>query len=154
MILGQPLLQSLWQQQLLVGVVGKVGLAHIRLPATGLGLSYPQPLAQPCFSDRLLEQDPKTVIAMENLDAFPIDLSTATKDQLLRIHGIGPVSAGRILENRRQDSVDNWRGLQAMGVVRKRAWLYVAFPVRRSASSCAWTCSARPKTAAPPKPTA
>ena len=74
-----------------------------------------------------LEQDPKTVIAMENLDAFPIDLSAATKDQLLRIPGIGPVSAGRILENRRQHSIDNWRDLQAMGVVRKRAWLYVAF---------------------------
>ena len=29
-----------------------------------------------------LEQDPKTVIAMENLDAFPIDLNAASKDQL------------------------------------------------------------------------
>ena len=26
--LGQPLLEGLWQQQLLVGIVGKVGLAH------------------------------------------------------------------------------------------------------------------------------
>ena len=49
-----------------------------------------------------LEQDPKTVIAMENLDAFPIDLNAANRDQLLRIPGIGPVSADRILQNRRQ----------------------------------------------------
>ena len=81
-----------------------------------------------------LEQDPKTVIAMENLDAFPIDLSAATKDQLLRIPVIGPVSAGRILENRRQHSIDNWRDLQAMGLVRKGAWLYVAFPGQRPPS--------------------
>ena len=37
----QPLLQRRWQQQLLVGFVGKVGLAHQRIPATGLGPSYP-----------------------------------------------------------------------------------------------------------------
>ena len=75
-----------------------------------------------------LEQDPKTVIAMENLDAFPIDLNAASRDQLLRIPGIGPVSVDRILQNRRGHSIDNWRDLQAMGVVRKRAWPYVVFP--------------------------
>ena len=81
-----------------------------------------------------LEQDPKTVIAMENLDAFPIDLNTASRDQLLRIPGIGPVSADRILQNRRQHSIDNWRDLQTMGVVRKRAWPYVVFPGQRPPS--------------------
>ena len=54
MLVRQPLLQRRWQQQLLVGFVGKVGLAHQRLPATGLGPSYPQTLANPCFSDGLL----------------------------------------------------------------------------------------------------
>ena len=81
-----------------------------------------------------LEQDPKTVIAMENLDAFPVDLNAASREQLLRIPGIGPVSAGRILENRRRHTVDNWRDLQAMGVVRKRAWPYVIFPGQRPPS--------------------
>jgi predicted DNA-binding helix-hairpin-helix protein len=81
-----------------------------------------------------LEQDPKTVIAIENLDAFPIDLNAADRDQLLRIPGIGPVSADRILQNRRRHSIDNWRDLQAMGVVRKRAWPYVVFPGQRPPS--------------------
>ena len=81
-----------------------------------------------------LEQDPKTVIAMENLDAFPVDLNAASRELLLRIPGIGPVSAGRILENRRRHTVDNWRDLQAMGVVRKRAWPYVIFPGQRPPS--------------------
>ena len=81
-----------------------------------------------------LEQDPKTVIAMENLDAFPIDLNAATHEQLLRIPGVGPVSAGRIMDNRRRHRIDNWRDLQAMGVVRKRAWPYVVFPGQRPPS--------------------
>ena len=81
-----------------------------------------------------LEQDPKTVIAMENLDAFPIDLNAASREQLLRIPGVGPVSAGRILENRRRHTIDNWRDLQSMGVVRKRAWPYVVFPGQRPPS--------------------
>ena len=81
-----------------------------------------------------LEQDPKTVIAMENLDAFPVDLNAASKAQLLRIPGIGSVSAGRILENRRRHTIDNWRDLQAMGVARKRAWPYVVFPGQRPPS--------------------
>ena len=81
-----------------------------------------------------LEQDPKTVIAMENLDAFPMDLNSVAKDQLLRIPGIGPISADRIMQNRRLHSIDNWRDLQAMGVVRKRAWPYVVFPGQRPPS--------------------
>ena len=44
MVVRQSLLQRRWQQQLLVGFVGKVGLAHQRLPAAGLGPSYPQAL--------------------------------------------------------------------------------------------------------------
>ena len=81
-----------------------------------------------------LEQDPKTVIAMENLEAFPIDLNAANKDALLRIPGIGPLSAERIIRRRRGHSIDNWRDLQAMGVLRKRAWPYVVFPGQRPPS--------------------
>jgi predicted DNA-binding helix-hairpin-helix protein len=81
-----------------------------------------------------LEQDPKTVIAMENLDAFPMDLNVASKERLLRIPGIGPVSAERIIRSRRRHTVDSWRDLQAMGVVRKRAWPYVVFPGQRPPS--------------------
>ena len=45
--------------------------------------------------------------------------------------GVGPKSAGRILRNRARHSVDNWRDLQAMGVVRKWAWPFLAFPGHR-----------------------
>ena len=74
-----------------------------------------------------LDQDPKTSIAAENLDAFPVDINKASRDQLLRIPGVGPKSTDRILDIRRQHSIDTWRDLQAMGVVRKRAWPFIAF---------------------------
>ena len=78
-----------------------------------------------------LESDPKTTIAVENLDAFPTDVNSASREQLLRAPGVGPTSAQRILQNRRLHSIDNWRDLQAMGVVRKRAWPFLAFPGQR-----------------------
>ncbi len=78
-----------------------------------------------------LEHDPKTAIALENVDAFPIDLKSASQEQLLRVPGVGPTSAQRILQNRRHHTIDNWRDLQAMGVVRKRAWPFLAFSGQR-----------------------
>ena len=78
-----------------------------------------------------LESDPKTSIAVTNLDAFPVEVNSASREQLLRVPGIGPTSAQRILETRHRHSVDTWRDLQAMGVVRKRAWPFLAFPGQR-----------------------
>ncbi len=78
-----------------------------------------------------LDQDPKTSIAVENLDAFPMDVNHAERDQLLRAPGVGPKSAERIVRNRNRHSIDTWRDLTAMGVVRKRAWPFLAFPGHR-----------------------
>ncbi len=80
-----------------------------------------------------LEQDPKTAIAIENLDAFPVDVNAASREQLLRVPGVGPVAAQRIVQDRRRHRIDNWRDLQAMGVVRKRAWPFLVFPGHRPA---------------------
>ena len=78
-----------------------------------------------------LEADPKTVIAAANLDAFPLDVNAATREQLLRVPGVGPTSVQRILQTRNRHTVDTWRDLQAMGVVRKRAWPFLVFPGHR-----------------------
>ena len=78
-----------------------------------------------------MDTDPKSVIALENLDAFPVDINYSTKDQMLRVPGLGPTAADRILRQRRQHTVDSWRDLQAMGVVKKRAWPYLVFPGHR-----------------------
>ena len=66
MVVRQPLLQCRWQQQLLVGFVGKAGFAHQRLPRYWTGPIIPPNTRQPCFSDGLLEGTPgvgKTLIA-------------------------------------------------------------------------------------------
>lgn len=77
------------------------------------------------------EDDPKTSIALANLDRFPVNINEASREQLLRVPGVGPTSTDRILRNRARHSVDNWRDLQAMGVVRKWAWPFLAFPGHR-----------------------
>ena len=78
-----------------------------------------------------LEFDPKTTIALENVDAFPVDVNAAGKDRLLRVPGIGPTSAKRILQNRVRHCIDTWRDLQAMGVVKSWAWSFLVFPGHR-----------------------
>ena len=78
-----------------------------------------------------LDADPKTSIAVENLDAFPVDVNSADRQELLRVPGVGPASAQRIVANRRRHTIDTWRDLQAMGVVRKRASAFLAFPGQR-----------------------
>ena len=78
-----------------------------------------------------LEDDPKMAIALESLDRYPVDVNAATRADLLRVPGVGPTSAGRILDNRARHKIDSWRDLQAMGVVRKRAWAFLAFPGQR-----------------------
>ena len=75
-----------------------------------------------------LEDDPKTVIALSNADRFPLDINAANKADLLRVPGIGPTSADRIIRQRERHRIDTWRDLQAMGVVRKRATPFVSFP--------------------------
>ena len=78
-----------------------------------------------------LDEDPKQSIAVHNLDAYPLDVNSATREQLLRVPGVGPTSADRILRNRRAHSIDNWRDLKTMGVVQKRAWPFLRFPGHR-----------------------
>ena len=78
-----------------------------------------------------LEHDPKTVIALENLDTFPVDVNSADRELLLRVPGVGPTSTRRILALRRRHTIDTWRDLQTMGVVKKRAWPFLSFAGHR-----------------------
>lgn len=64
--------------------------------------------------------DPKITWALNNISLFPIEINTASLDELLRIPGIGNVSALRILKQRRFSKV-SFEDLKKMGVVLKRA---------------------------------
>ncbi len=78
-----------------------------------------------------MDQDPKTTIATENLEAFPLDVNSSGREQLLRVPGVGPTAVDRIVKNRKQHSIDAWRDLQLMGVIKKRAWPFLVFPGHR-----------------------
>lgn len=64
--------------------------------------------------------DPKCTWAVRHPEFFPVEINTAPKAALLRIPGIGPKSALRILSARRQQHL-GMAELKRMGVVLKRA---------------------------------
>ena len=67
-----------------------------------------------------VQLDPKCDWALRHLGEFPVEVRTASYDVLLRVPGIGPKSAGRIVNARRYGSI-SFEHLKKMGVVLKRA---------------------------------
>ncbi len=68
--------------------------------------------------------DPKCQWAVNHLEQFPLDVMQADYEQLLRVPGIGTVSAGRIVAARRHGHI-RWEDLQKLGVVVKRAQFFL-----------------------------
>ncbi len=75
-----------------------------------------------------LRADPKLMIAASNLDRFPVDVNQAAERDLLRVPGVGPTAAQRIVRQRRERSITRRQELAAMGVVLKRAMPFLRFP--------------------------
>lgn len=68
--------------------------------------------------------DPKCNWAVQHLECFPMEINTASYDELLRVPGIGYLSAGKIVKARRMGSV-GFADLKKMGVVLKRALYFI-----------------------------
>lgn len=64
--------------------------------------------------------DPKVTWALRHMDQFPVEVNKAPMEMLLRIPGVGQVSARRIMRQRRVSAV-GYDDLKKMGVVLKRA---------------------------------
>lgn len=64
--------------------------------------------------------DPKVAWAVRHPEFFPVEINKASLEELLRIPGIGTISARRILRQRRFAAV-RFDDLQRIGVVVKRA---------------------------------
>lgn len=77
--------------------------------------------AHPDF-DPLL--DPKCSWAVAHLEQFPVEIMQAEYETLLRVPGIGPVSARRIISARRTAHL-RFEDLKKLGVVVKRAQFFV-----------------------------
>jgi len=70
-----------------------------------------------------LNLDPKMVFALRNRDKFPLEINKASKEELLRVPGIGPISAGRIIKSK--DKFHTIDDLKKVGVVIKRAAQFI-----------------------------
>ncbi len=78
-----------------------------------------------------LAYDPKTAWALAQSDRFPIEVTRAPLDELLRVPGIGPVAARRIVEHRRRAVIGTAQDLRTFGVVLARAAGYLTLRGRR-----------------------
>lgn len=72
-----------------------------------------------------LDMDPKLAWAQQNLVERPVEVNAADRRTLMRIPGVGPTSADRILRARRKGTLRELKQLQAFGVQVKRAAPYV-----------------------------
>jgi putative DNA modification/repair radical SAM protein len=68
--------------------------------------------------------DPKCNWAINNLGVFPIEVNTATEEQLLRVPGIGPGGVKKIITARKMGSL-TFESLKKMRIVLKRAIYFI-----------------------------
>ncbi len=78
-----------------------------------------------------LDADPKLVWAKRHPEWFPVDINRADREALLRVPGIGPRSAARILSARRHGTLRDLESLRRLGVVVQRAAPFVLLAGRR-----------------------
>ncbi len=80
-----------------------------------------------------LESDPKLAWAQRYLIHTPIEVNTAGRQDLLRVPGIGPVGAERILRERRRGRLRDLADLRKLRIVTKRAAPFILLDGRRPA---------------------
>lgn len=68
--------------------------------------------------------DPKCDWALRNLDKFPVEINKADYLTLLKIPGIGIISAKKIIQARRNTSLD-FESLKKLGITLKRAKYFI-----------------------------
>ena len=71
-----------------------------------------------------LQLDPKIAWALRHPEYFPMEINRASPEEILRIPGIGTISAGRILRQRKVAAL-TYDDLKCMGVVLKRAKYFI-----------------------------
>jgi len=81
-----------------------------------------------------LTVDPKQAYALKHPERFPLEINRATREELLRIPGIGPRSAKKILLLRRESLFQSADELSRIGVVTKRAFPYLLVHGRQPVS--------------------
>jgi predicted DNA-binding helix-hairpin-helix protein len=78
-----------------------------------------------------LDTDPKLAWARTHLAHAPVELNRATRREILRVPGIGPVGSDRILRERRRGRLRELGDLQRLGIYVRRAAPFVLLDGRR-----------------------
>lgn len=77
--------------------------------------------------------DPKLAWARLNLQESPVELNTASRRELLRVPGIGPKGAERLLRARRLGTLRDLADLRQLGIAARRAAPFILLDGRRPA---------------------
>jgi predicted DNA-binding helix-hairpin-helix protein len=80
-----------------------------------------------------LEHDPKTAWALAHPERFPLEVTRAPLELLLRVPGIGPGAARALVQVRRHTSLRDLRDVRRIGVDTVRAGFYLTLRGRRLA---------------------
>ncbi|MGD9029601.1 MAG: radical SAM protein [Anaerolineae bacterium] len=78
-----------------------------------------------------LESDPKLAWARRSLTHAPVEVNKASRQELLRVPGIGPKGADRVLAARRQGRLRDLGDLGKLGIVTKRTSPFILLNGRR-----------------------
>jgi predicted DNA-binding helix-hairpin-helix protein len=79
--------------------------------------------------------DPKQAYALQHPELFPLEINHASLSELLRVPGIGPLSAKKIVALRRESNFYSADDLKRIGVVTKRALPFILLQGKRFFSS-------------------
>lgn len=71
------------------------------------------------------KSDPKMMYAQSHPELFPVEVNHASRDELLRVPGLGPRSVARILRWRRQGKMRDMADIRKAGAVANRAASFV-----------------------------
>ena len=85
-----------------------------------------------------LALDPKSAWALAHPEWFPVEVGSASYEELLRVPGIGPVAAHRIVEQRAGTVFSGLGHLRRLGVVTTRAGGFLTLRGRRL-QTARWT---------------
>jgi predicted DNA-binding helix-hairpin-helix protein len=80
----------------------------------------------------LLERDPKLAWAERHLAQQPIEINKASREELLRIPGIGPKGAAAILKLRRQHTIRDLSSLEKAGIHAGRSSAFILMDGRQA----------------------
>ncbi len=84
-----------------------------------------------------LDKDPKLAWALQHPERFPIEVTTAEREELLRVPGIGPETADKLLAARKEGAILTANDLHRLGVILKRAAPFITLrgrPVSKEVS--------------------